>query len=334
VIAGPIGAFYSVAAVLAHPAASGFLHGVASFATCVLMDRRGIGWSDPLPAQREPSLEHQAEDLEAVLDHAGVERAILWAAGFDAQPVLWFAARHPERTAGVVALATTPMLVRSDDHPSGIDPYVITRWLDALDPSTRTANPLDLFGMVFPTHLDDRDLKGWFERMGRHATSPATARRYVEAAASFDVREDVSEITAPMLVLHGREDRFIDVAEARLLADLAPHAELYEREGSEHAMFAGDSQGVIDAIERFVTGRAGRRRRVRVRTGWEALTPAERRVAELVTAGRSNPEIAAALYVSIETVKTHVKAAFLKMGARSRVDLARRVTAETSGRAL
>ena len=57
-------------------------------------------------------------------------------------------------------------------------------------------------------------------------------------------------------------------------------------------------------------------------TGWAALTPTERRVAGLVREGRTNPEIAAQLYVSPRTVQTHVSHILTKLGARSRVEVA------------
>ncbi|MGN6472512.1 MAG: alpha/beta fold hydrolase, partial [Mycobacteriales bacterium] len=107
VIFGPAGAFYPVAGLLAFPATANLIRGIAAYASGVLFDRRGLGWSDPLPEDRPPSLDNQVEDMVRVLDHAKVEQAYVWAVGFDAQPALAFAARHPSRTAGVLALGTT-----------------------------------------------------------------------------------------------------------------------------------------------------------------------------------------------------------------------------------
>jgi DNA-binding CsgD family transcriptional regulator len=66
-------------------------------------------------------------------------------------------------------------------------------------------------------------------------------------------------------------------------------------------------------------GRIGGRRRT------EGLTPAERRVAELVAEGRANREVAAALFLSERTVATHLTHIYAKLGVRSRTELARRL---------
>ena len=55
----------------------------------------------------------------------------------------------------------------------------------------------------------------------------------------------------------------------------------------------------------------------------DSLTPTERRVAELIAAGHSNPEIAAALFISVKTVEANLTRIYRKLGLRGRVDLAR-----------
>ena len=60
------------------------------------------------------------------------------------------------------------------------------------------------------------------------------------------------------------------------------------------------------------------------RAGMHDLTPAERRIAELVASGQSNPEIAAALFISSKTVEANLTRIYRKLGIRGRVDLARR----------
>ncbi|MGI9118652.1 MAG: LuxR C-terminal-related transcriptional regulator [Acidimicrobiales bacterium] len=76
----------------------------------------------------------------------------------------------------------------------------------------------------------------------------------------------------------------------------------------------------------------GRGSRPRPSSGWASLTPAERRVAELVAEGRTNPEVAAHLFVSARTVHTHLLHIYRKLGITSRIQLARRLLAEGDGR--
>lgn len=65
--------------------------------------------------------------------------------------------------------------------------------------------------------------------------------------------------------------------------------------------------------------------------GWEALTPAELKVALLVAQGRSNPEIASALFLSRRTVQTHVSHILAKLQVRSRAAVAAQAAARPEG---
>ena len=138
------------------------------------------------------------------------------------------------------------MLMRAPDHPTGMDPELLRAWLTAIDPATTPGQPLDLFQLVFRGAPEPSLTRSWFDRIGRDAASPSVARRYLQTTATFDVREQVRSIQAPMLIIHSRGNPMIDVAEARLLAELAPNAELHERNGDDHSIFTGDTRDVLD----------------------------------------------------------------------------------------
>jgi predicted ATPase/DNA-binding CsgD family transcriptional regulator len=67
----------------------------------------------------------------------------------------------------------------------------------------------------------------------------------------------------------------------------------------------------------------GRRERKRPSSGWAALTPTERDVVRLVSRGLSNKEIASELFISVRTVQTHLTHVYAKLGAKSRIQIAR-----------
>jgi len=99
---------------------------------------------------------------------------------------------------------------------------------------------------------------------------------------------------------------------------LAASLDLYDRLGA-----AWDARRAAARLRRYGIGhpRAGARRRPE--SGWAALTPTERKVASLVAEGRSNPDIAAQLFLSRNTVQTHVSHVLAKLGARSRAEVIR-----------
>ena len=61
----------------------------------------------------------------------------------------------------------------------------------------------------------------------------------------------------------------------------------------------------------------GRRGRIRL-TGWEALTPSERRIAEMAAEGRSNREIGQSLFITARTVENHLGRVYQKLGIEGR----------------
>ncbi|MEH1015821.1 AAA family ATPase [Micromonospora sp. CPCC 206060] len=99
------------------------------------------------------------------------------------------------------------------------------------------------------------------------------------------------------------------------------------RAALDRALACYDALGATWDAERAVTYlaelgvRRRNRPRPRPRSGWDALTGTERRIAELVAAGRSNPDIAAELNLSPRTVQHHVSSVLAKLGLSSRVEL-------------
>ncbi|HEV2372155.1 MAG TPA: AAA family ATPase [Streptosporangiaceae bacterium] len=95
-------------------------------------------------------------------------------------------------------------------------------------------------------------------------------------------------------------------------------AELYLKLGA-----AWDLQRAEARLHGYGIRRHKSQRRIRPQHGWEALTATEARIACLVADGRSNPEIAEALFLSRNTVQTHVSHILAKLGARSRTEIVR-----------
>ncbi|MFL5797669.1 MAG: adenylate/guanylate cyclase domain-containing protein [Actinomycetota bacterium] len=226
-----------------------FLGRLASFSRLILFDMRGIGLSD-LGAD-PPVLEVQMDDLRAVMDAAGSERAAIFGGARGGAMTLLFAGSHPERTRWLVLYAPVVKTVRAEDWPYGRNAeeqeQFASRFLDEMG----TGRNLELQG---PQGLEDEAFVRWWARFERLVASPGRFREIAGVLARLDVRSVVPSVQAPTLVLQRRGDRITDLGQARWVASQIPGARLVELEGDDHLPFLGDGDAIVDEVEEFLTG--------------------------------------------------------------------------------
>jgi pimeloyl-ACP methyl ester carboxylesterase/class 3 adenylate cyclase len=232
----------------ADPRIARFLEKLASFSRLILFDKRGTGLSDPVAGPA--SLEDRMDDVRAVMDAAGSERAALFGLSEGGPMSVMFAATYPERTCALVLCGTFPSGVDdAEDNPSG------QRWVDVIHTVRAAAEHWGDGGTLAymaPSGDNERERigRGIFERS---AASPKMARTLIQMIIETDVRDLLPTIRVPTLVLH-RAEEFIPVEGARYLAEHIPGARLIVLPGMDHIPFYGDAGGYAEEIEEFLTG--------------------------------------------------------------------------------
>jgi pimeloyl-ACP methyl ester carboxylesterase/DNA-binding CsgD family transcriptional regulator len=292
-----------------------FVRSLSSFCRLVRFDKRGTGLSDPVAGS--PTLDQRVADLMAVSSAARCRRPVVL--GFsDGGPIaIALAAAHRRSVRALILYGTSPR------RPPG----KVMRQLRVMARQWGQGDSLGMFAPTLAGELARHD-RAVFERA---SASPAMIRALVESLTVTDVRSRLAEVAVPALVVHRRSD-FVPFSEAGLLARGIRGARLVELEGSDHLPWVGDIGGVLAPMAEFVAGVCGppaervaavpAARPRRPVTGWEALTDAERRVAQLVAGGLANREVAERLFLSRYTVETHLKHVFAKLGVSSRAELA------------
>lgn len=230
------------------PALRRFLMRLAAFSRLVIFDKRGTGLSDPVASA--PTLEERADDLRAVMDAAGMERAAVLGISEGGTMALMFAASHPERVSSLVLYGTWARLGVASDYPEGVDPELLAGLVRLVD---RWGTGVGLSAWA-PSRRDDQQLRDWWGRLQRSSASPAMARTLFASYPDLDARCLLATIQSPTLVLHRRGDLMVPLALGRYLADHLPHANLVELPGEDHLFFVGDTDTVLDEIELFLTG--------------------------------------------------------------------------------
>jgi pimeloyl-ACP methyl ester carboxylesterase/class 3 adenylate cyclase len=235
-----------------------FLRRLSSFARVVVIDRRGTGVSDRYTPLNRPPLEDLVDDLTAVLDKVGSERAVLF--GFSDAGALcaMFAATRPERTSGLILYSTAARGKQAPDYPWQ---WSEGEWQDYLGAvrsgwGTREFAEVSL-SFVNPSLAGDETMLVWWERFQRLSASPSALYAQEQLFRELDIRQLLPAISVPTLVMHRAEDVVEPVGAGRYLARQIAGAEYIELAGADHFPWAGDQNALIKEVERFV-GMVGR----------------------------------------------------------------------------
>jgi pimeloyl-ACP methyl ester carboxylesterase len=222
---------------------------LASFSRVVLWDKRGTGLSDPV--DRVPTLDERVDDLMAVMDTVGSERAAFFGVSEGGPMGLLFAATHPERTAALVLYGASPRFSSSPDWEWGWSADEITERLDEIERDWGDAALISLFA---PSQADNEALRHAWGRYQRTGASPAMGRAVYEALCETDCREVLPAISVPTLILHPTGDRVASVKAARYMAQQIPGAQMVEFPSDDHLLLMLDPDAIVDEIEQFLTG--------------------------------------------------------------------------------
>ena len=188
-----------------------FYERLASFARLIMLDKRGTGLSDR--PRDLGSLEARMDDIRAVLDAVGAERAVLVGSGAGGQPCAMFAATYPERTRALVLVNTPARAVKADDYPYGLEPDA---WRDQLREIRQLWGERDYFAQQarMANPRADAEFVDWFVTCQRFNASPGAALNFHRVLGETDLRDVLASVSVPTLVLYGpaQRDEMLDVA--------------------------------------------------------------------------------------------------------------------------
>jgi pimeloyl-ACP methyl ester carboxylesterase len=231
----------------ADPFQVGFWRRLASFSRLIAFDKRGMGLSDRDVGA--PTLEERMDDVRAVMDAVGSERAALVGVSEGGPMSLLFAASYPERTVALVLYGSTARSRRDVDYPFGNE-EAFAELYRILDDGWGTGESLRVFGQSL---LENEPAREHMGRMERASGSPGTIRAMLDNLVGIDVRAVLPTISVPTLVLHATDDAAIPIDNGRWLADHISDARFVELPG-DHATSRFNDR-FADEIESFLTGR-------------------------------------------------------------------------------
>lgn len=230
------------------------LERLGSFARLIRFDKRGTGLSD-----REagiPSLEQRTDDIRAVLDAAGSRRAAILGVSEGGPMSVLFAATYPERTEALILYGTYARTAWAPDYAwrppiaemEARDAEIRKSW------GTPAYVRMQLASWLAPSMANDERFCEWAGRFMRLGASPGAVVALRRMNRTIDVRDVLSTLHVPTLILRRRDDPGSPTEDSRYLADRIPGAKFVEIPGDAHFYFVGDSNAFLEEIEEFLTG--------------------------------------------------------------------------------
>lgn len=233
------------------PSQARFLERLASFTRFIIFDKRGTGLSDRVADDDLPTLEVRMDDVRAVMDAVGSERAALLGISEGAPMCALFAATYPQRTAALIMYGGYAKWVRDPEYPWAPTREDHEKAFE--DYEKRWGTPVGLKVMA-PNVAGDQRYREWWADFLRLGASPGAGVALYRMNVEIDIRHVLPAIRVPTLILHRAGDRLINVGGARYMAETIRHAKFVELAGEDHLLYFGDTDSVLSEIQEFLTG--------------------------------------------------------------------------------
>ncbi len=232
-----------------NPASARMMRRLASFSRLIIFDKPGTGMSDRLAAI--PTLEQRMDNVRAVMDAVGSERAAFFGISEGGPMSILFAATYPHRTSALILYGTYARRMWAPDHPSGRTEEEMRLILERMERDWGKDFHLEMWAPSIAANQDARRAVAAYLRL---AASPGAAVTTIRLTCEIDVRHVLPVIRVPALVVHRVGDRVTRIEQARYLAEHIAGAKLVELPGDDHMPWVGGGDAIIDEIEEFLTG--------------------------------------------------------------------------------
>ena len=233
------------------PSFARFLTRLASFSRLILFDKRGTGLSDRVPNHELPTLEQRMDDVRAVMEAVGSEKAALVGVSEGGPMCSLFAATYPEKTLALVMIGTYAKRIWAEDYPWA--PTTEHRQQFFEEMRQEWGGPVGVEERA-PSVAQDPQFREWWATYLRMGASPGAAVALTQMNAEIDVRQVLPTIRVPSLVIHRTDDMTLKVEEGRFVAAQIPGSKYVELPGNDHLPFVGDQDAILDEVEEFLTG--------------------------------------------------------------------------------
>jgi class 3 adenylate cyclase/alpha-beta hydrolase superfamily lysophospholipase len=232
------------------PGTISFYDRLASLSRLILFDKRGTGLSD---RHQTPDLDMRADDLRAVLDAVGTDRAVLLGHSEGGQLGVFFAAAHPDRVIALVLYGSGARNAWAPDYPFGMTEEEHLAERVAIESSWGTLEHAERWmAEEAPSFVGDAEVLRWWAKAERFAASPGAALEFEDVWFGTDVRSVLGSVQAPTLVLCRPAAAGQGEESSRYLADRIPGSRYEELSGRDYSLSFGNTEEFFVLLEEFL----------------------------------------------------------------------------------
>ena len=228
-----------------------FFERFSKFCRLIRFDKRGTGLSDrPL---KMATLEERTDDIRAVMDDIGLERANIFGVSEGGSMACLFAATYPQRVNSLLVWGAQARWIASPDHPWGQTQEEHDRMIAMIDDDWPSFDYITGPGAGVGPDADPAFIES-ISRYMRAAANPSAVRAYEIMNGQIDTRPILPSIQAPTLVMNRTGDPCARIEAARDMASRIPGAKFKEYPGNSHSMMLDDMETILSDIQEFITG--------------------------------------------------------------------------------
>lgn len=225
-----------------------FLLELGKIARVILFDKRGTGLSDRLV--EFSTLEERMDDIRAVMDAVGSERAILFGHSEGGSVSALFAATYPERTIGMISFGIFAKRRYSEDYPWAPTDDERKVVYDMIENSWGSGD-MNLESLA-PSKADDKTFMDWLSSYFRSGASPSAAMALTKMNTQVDIINILGSIKVPALIIQRTDDIDVKVEEGRFIADRIKNSRFVELSGEDHLFWVGNTKEILDEMKDFL----------------------------------------------------------------------------------
>ena len=240
----------NVEAMWEEPDFARFLGRLSRFSRLILFDKRGVGLSDRVSDDRLPNLETRMDDVRAVMDAVGSERAVVFGVSEGGPMSMLFAATYPERTVALALYGTAADFTTRSPAYKDDDAAYLEQMERAWGTPEFARHETREWGA--PGFEDDEGLISWLASYMRRSASPSAAIALERMNREINATHALASIHVPTLVIARRGDLDFPIEESRRTAERIVGATFVELEGNVHFPWVGPQDDILDEVERFV----------------------------------------------------------------------------------